>query len=121
MVIIMIKIGRSYFFESAHHLPNYNGKCAEVHGHSYRLDIVLSPTEEALNNGMVIDFHEMDDRMKPFMKKYDHKDLNKIFENPTAELMAEAMYYEILTLFKEYVVILVRLWESANSYAEVCP
>ena len=34
-----MKIGKTYSFEAAHHLPNHNGKCKNPHGHSYRLEV----------------------------------------------------------------------------------
>ena len=47
---------KKFSFEMAHALDGYNGKCANLHGHSYHLEVTVeggSPAE----NGMVIDFH----------------------------------------------------------------
>ena len=45
-----VYITKRFTFEACHHLPNYNGKCANVHGHSYKLEVTVS-AEKNLNMG----------------------------------------------------------------------
>ncbi|MDE7091463.1 MAG: 6-carboxytetrahydropterin synthase, partial [Bacteroidales bacterium] len=53
----MTKIFR---FEMAHALPDYNGPCAHLHGHSYRLEVTLSTgAAEIPTEGMVMDFSQL--------------------------------------------------------------
>ncbi|MBE6192519.1 MAG: 6-carboxytetrahydropterin synthase [Rikenellaceae bacterium] len=59
----MIRLTKEFTFESAHALWGYDGKCREIHGHSYRLFVtvkgepVTDPTSPKL--GMVMDFGEL--------------------------------------------------------------
>ncbi len=135
-----------YFrFESAHHLPGYDGACASIHGHSYILEIEIgSPlTDEEIAitvdgrmnhegtdpiGSMVIDFKDLKNKIKTCIVDFmDHEDLNKLdtrgfpYWMPTAENMVIWIWKEICE--KEWPAftapIRVRLWETADSYAEV--
>ena len=78
----------TFTFEAAHRLPWHSGKCRNLHGHSYRLDVtVAGPLDD---NGVVIDF----DRLREIVDhsviaSWDHRDLNEVLDNPTAELLAQ--------------------------------
>lgn len=79
-----LKITKEFTFDAAHHLTKYYGKCENVHGHTYRLLVTLNG--EVQPNGMVIDFIIFKRIVtKHILDFLDHKDLNTIFENPTAE------------------------------------
>ena len=85
-----VLIGRTYRFESAHHLPCVpdGHKCKHMHGHNYRIEIVTSgPIDD---RGFVRDFAELDSDVLPLIKLVDHKVLNDVdgLENPTAENIA---------------------------------
>lgn len=58
-----IRVTKEFNFEIAHALWNYDGPCANIHGHSYRLfvTVVGEPLADEKNpkNGMVIDFGEL--------------------------------------------------------------
>lgn len=59
----MIRLTKEFSFESAHALWGYDGKCREVHGHSYRLFVTIKGEPETDPNspklGMVMDFGEL--------------------------------------------------------------
>lgn len=59
----MIYITKIFHFEAAHALVGYDGKCRNIHGHSYELQVTVNgePVDEPGNpkNGMVIDFHDL--------------------------------------------------------------
>ena len=59
----MIYITKKFHFEAAHALAGYDGKCRNIHGHSYELKVTVKgePIDEPENpkNGMVIDFHDL--------------------------------------------------------------
>lgn len=79
-----MELGRTFYFEAAHFLPDYNGKCEAVHGHTYRLDVVLE--DEVGEEGMVMDFQALKKVVgECVLEDLDHKDLNSILETPTAE------------------------------------
>jgi len=58
-----IRISKQFFFEAAHALYGYDGKCKNIHGHSYILTVsvkgepIHDPTHE--KNGMVMDFGDL--------------------------------------------------------------
>jgi 6-pyruvoyltetrahydropterin/6-carboxytetrahydropterin synthase len=84
------RIGRTYRFESAHHLPLLpeGHKCKNLHGHNYRIDVAVCGTLDA--RGFVKDFAEIDAEIMPLVRKLDHRLLNEVegLENPTAEVIA---------------------------------
>jgi 6-pyruvoyltetrahydropterin/6-carboxytetrahydropterin synthase len=83
-----VQIRKSFTFEAAHVLPNHPGKCARLHGHSYRLDVMLEgPLQQGgPAAGMVEDFEVVSRIVKEaVVSKLDHRSLNELIENPTAE------------------------------------
>ena len=56
-----LSVTKIFRFEMAHALPDYNGPCAHLHGHSYRLEVTLSTgaAETAGTEGMVMDFSQL--------------------------------------------------------------
>ena len=54
-------ITRCFSFEAAHQLPNHKGKCANLHGHSYKLEITVARKGEDIDDErcMVIDFGDL--------------------------------------------------------------
>lgn len=63
-----IRITKEFHFEMSHCLNNYNGPCANIHGHSYRLLITLrgEPQKDSFSStfGMVMDFKKLKDIVK---------------------------------------------------------
>ena len=59
----MIRLTKEFSFESAHALWGYDGKCREIHGHSYRLFVTIKgepiADEQSPKLGMVMDFGEL--------------------------------------------------------------
>ena len=83
-----MQIRKSFTFEAAHVLPHHPGKCARLHGHSYRLEVALEgplqPSGPAA--GMVEDFEVVSRIVKEaVVSELDHRSLNELIENPTAE------------------------------------
>jgi 6-pyruvoyltetrahydropterin/6-carboxytetrahydropterin synthase len=63
-----IRITKQFTFEMAHALYGYDGKCKNIHGHSYKLDVCVigNPIDDSQNPkyGMVIDFGDLKDIVK---------------------------------------------------------
>lgn len=113
-----ILVTRRFKFEAAHHLPNYAGKCSNIHGHTWTIELALGG-KLSETSGMVLDFTNIKARFGDYIdKNYDHKDLNSIIDNPTAENIAIELYRTAEQMFKNYIVYFVRVWESPDSYAE---
>lgn len=109
------RIGRSYRFESAHHLPNLpdGHKCKNLHGHNYRIEVVVRGRLD--ERGFVRDFAEIDAEVMPLVRQVDHKLLNDIegLENPTAEIIAAWFLARIAGCES------VRVYENDDCWAEV--
>ncbi|MBV9409509.1 MAG: 6-carboxytetrahydropterin synthase QueD [Candidatus Eremiobacteraeota bacterium] len=83
-----MQIRKSFTFEAAHVLPHHPGKCARLHGHSYRLEVALEGALQASGPaaGMVEDFEVVSRVVKTaVIGELDHRSLNDLIENPTAE------------------------------------
>jgi 6-pyruvoyltetrahydropterin/6-carboxytetrahydropterin synthase len=107
-----VQIRKSFTFEAAHVLPHHPGKCARLHGHSYRLDVALDGALQATGPaaGMVEDFEVVSRVVKAaVIDELDHRSLNELMDNPTAEntvlwvwdrLLPELPQLEELTLWE---------------------
>lgn len=108
-------------FAAAHRLPDHEGKCCRLHGHTYGLEVTVegAPQESGPAAGMVMDFAELRERVKELIvDRLDHQLLNDVFEfAPTSEVVAAWMF----TRLQEagLPVVRVRLAESPNSYVDV--
>ncbi|MFC2154055.1 6-carboxytetrahydropterin synthase QueD [Candidatus Altiarchaeota archaeon] len=109
-----MRLGRSFYFDSSHHLPKYKGKCEAVHGHTYRLDVVLE--SEIGETGMVLDFEELKEVVKEnVLEELDHKELNSVLDNPTAENMAEWIWDK---LEDKLPLHSIKLYEGRGKWVE---
>jgi 6-pyruvoyltetrahydropterin/6-carboxytetrahydropterin synthase len=110
-----MRLCREFYFDAAHYIPNYKGKCEKLHGHTYKLEIVIE--EDVKNDGMVIDFSKMKEIVETtVLEKLDHHSLNELFENPTAE--------HILTWIEDQLkgklpVSSLKLWEGQGKWVEI--
>ncbi len=72
-----IRITKQFTFEAGHALYGYDGKCKNVHGHSYKLNVTVigSPISDSSNvkYGMVIDFGDLKKIVKEeIVDRFDH-------------------------------------------------
>ena len=137
-----VRITKEFKFEMAHALHGYDGLCANIHGHSYRLwvtvrgDVKKEPTHT--KDGMVIDFMDLKSIVKPtIIKKYDHSlvlnansshanlDLSafdKVYYlpyQPTSENLVADFANAIISLLPKKIELLkVVLSETSTSFAE---
>ena len=120
-----VYLTKEFEFEAAHHLINYDGPCANVHGHSYKLQVTVSgnvdPTEtKYATDCMVLDFKNLKGIVKAvIIDTHDHEDLNKLYSNPTAEIMVIEMFNTLRNWLPSDVKLeSVKLWETTTSFAE---
>ncbi|MBS0382769.1 MAG: 6-carboxytetrahydropterin synthase QueD [Proteobacteria bacterium] len=82
---------KSFSFEAAHRLPHVPSghKCANLHGHSFRVEIHVSG-EIGADSGWLMDFAELKAAFQPLHAQLDHHYLNDIegLDNPTSERLA---------------------------------
>lgn len=138
----IVRITKEFHFEMAHALHGYDGLCANIHGHSYRLWVTIKGKIKhelgATKDGMVLDFMDLKNAVKPHVvDKFDHAlvlnahsphasiDLSafdKVFLldfQPTSENLV--VYFAQLiqeNLPKEIALLKVVLSETATSFAE---
>ena len=119
-----MKVCKSFTFAAAHYLPNYEGKCSKLHGHTWRLDVEVEG-EVDKETGMVLDFAELKRIVNEWViEKLDHTCLNdQDFKNPTCEVMVQWIWIvlsEAITTATAGLVLLskVSLYESPDSHAE---
>lgn len=83
-----MQVRRAFRFEAAHRLPDHPGKCRRPHGHSYRLVVAVDRPIDP-SSGLAIDFGELKAVVREaIVQDVDHRDLNDIMDNPTAENLA---------------------------------
>lgn len=105
---------------SAHFLRGYPGKCKDMHGHTWKIEVFLAADE--LNElGMVEDFALLKKQFKEFLEMLDHKCLNDLeyFQkvNPTAENIAKFIYEQFATVVRPLILKRVQVWESDHASA----
>ncbi len=114
-----VSIVKKFKFDSAHCLPNHEGMCQRLHGHSYVLEIGIEgyPQKSGAETGMVMDFGNLKQIVnREVIDKLDHRLINETIENPTAENMAIWIWETLLVWLPE--LTFVRVWETDTSYAE---
>ena len=109
-------VTRTFTFEAAHQLPWHDGKCRNLHGHSYRLEVTVEgPIGD---QGIVVDFADIKRVVeRDVVDVYDHRYLNDLLDNPTAELIAAEIWKTVEAA--DLAVRRIRLWETPDSFVEV--
>lgn len=107
-------------FAAAHALRQYDGECARLHGHNWKVEVEVSAS--ALNEvGMGVDFKVIKSAAKGVIDELDHQHLNEIppFDrlNPTAENIAAFLYGELARRLNDdrVRVSAVTLWETERA------
>ena len=140
-----IRITKHFDFETAHALYGYDGKCKNIHGHSYQLYVTIigTPIHDKTNpkNGMVLDFGDLKKIVKNEIvdvfdhaivlnKNSPHYDLAKQIQDhasriilveyqPTSENMIVDFAQKISKKLPVFVALhSLKLYETQNSYAE---
>ena len=113
----MYRLGIKSHFEAAHKLNDYNGKCANLHGHTWEVEVFI--TGDKLKNGMLVDFTLVKSDLQRVIKILDYSFLNDIKEigNPTVENICRYIY-ENIKLPGNVNLEKVRVWESPESWGE---
>lgn len=125
-----LSIVTEYLFEAAHRLPNHDGKCRNLHGHSYRLQIEVSglvvhhPGHP--KDGMLVDFGDLKTAIKYHIwERLDHKYLNEDLPDigtPTAENICIWIKSQMPLVMKDFSDArweAIRLWETSTTYVEL--
>lgn len=114
-------------FEAAHRLPDYEGKCFRLHGHNWKVEVVVRGTDLD-SSGLLIDFKVLKAHVSEVLLTLDHYYLNETeaFLNtpPTAEHIAKYIYESLarnMAFADRVKIFAVRIWESPRSCASYIP
>ena len=114
-----MKVGVSLVFDAAHSLPEYEGKCRNIHGHTYRVDIVVEGDIDP-DTRFVIDFADLKALLREVVEELDHRYINEIIDYPTAEYIALYIRDEMVKrLDKHLRIVSLRLYEGEDKWVEV--
>ncbi|MGF1554915.1 6-pyruvoyl trahydropterin synthase family protein [Paucihalobacter sp.] len=140
-----IRITKQFSFETGHALYGYDGKCKNVHGHSYKLSVTVIGTPISDQNnvkfGMVIDFSDLKkivkeevvdvfDHATVFNKNTPHIDLANELKSrghtviladyqPTSEMMVIDFAEKIIKRLPQHINLhSLKLQETETSFAE---
>lgn len=105
-----VRLAKSFTFEAAHWLPSFpeGHKCRRLHGHSFRVDIVVEGEVDRAK-GYLVDYGDIKRATEPIEKALDHYCLNDVegLDNPTSEMIAKWIWDRIkpsLPLLAEVIV-----------------
>lgn len=135
----MYTLQTSASFDSAHFLKGYKGKCSNIHGHRWTVEVTVAADEvkqEGQTRGMIVDFKTLKSDLNELVEELDHsliieegslmektrealqEEAFRVVElpfRPTAENFAKYFYDEMEE--KDYQVVLVKVYETPNNCA----
>lgn len=138
----MYKLKTKASFDSAHFLKDYEGKCSNIHGHRWTVEIEVGAEaleNDTQNRGMVVDFSNLKKDLKEIADYFDHSlimetgslrqatedallaenlRIVKVDFRPTAENFAKYIYDEMTS--RGYRVIEASVYETPNNVASYC-
>ncbi len=105
-------------FSSAHHLLNYKGKCENMHGHNWKVEVTVRG-ENLDKSNILVDFKVLKKKVNEIIEYLDHKDLNELEEfsgvSPSSEIIAKFIFGRVKKEFKN--VYKVSVFETPTSCA----
>jgi len=123
----MLSVTKMFSFDAAHHLPEHKGKCKNLHGHTWKVEIEVARKwyDQSLGReGMILDFSDLKELVQNHVLCYvDHQCLNdtgfQLLQNPTAENLSQWILNQMEgAIAEDLKIVRVRVWESNESYAE---
>ncbi len=122
----MFEVSVEYTFAAGHALRGYKGKCENVHGHNYKVQLAIAG-EELDSTGLLVDFVEVRKKIKDLVERLDHRFLNDLapFDklNPSAENIAKYFCDELQPPVQKrgLRVSAVTIWETDTTSATYRP
>ena len=135
----MKTIGLRRTFDSAHRLPRHTGKCHNLHGHTYIVEVTVTG-EVCVDGGMILDFYLLGKAFEQVLSRYDHATVLASFDplvkllqdgaadccilimerEPTVENMIDQLGSELSLALEGQGVKLctIRIYETPNCWAE---
>jgi 6-pyruvoyltetrahydropterin/6-carboxytetrahydropterin synthase len=115
----MFEVSVEQTFSAGHALRDYKGKCENVHGHNFKVQVTIEG-ERLDRTGMLVDFIDVKDKMREVIARLDHQFLNEVppfdVKNPSAENIAEYFCIEMTQGLDDAPVPVrireVKVWET---------
>jgi 6-pyruvoyltetrahydropterin/6-carboxytetrahydropterin synthase len=121
----MFQVSVQETFSAGHALRGYKGKCENLHGHNYRVQVTLEgPQLDPI--GLLIDFTQLKHVVRDIIQRLDHQFINDLEPftavNPSAENMAKYFYEEITSQLQDLPaggrIKEVVIWETDTAKAK---
>jgi len=109
-------------FAAAHNLLNYCGQCENLHGHNWKIEVVVRG-HTLDQSGMLLDFKVLKEQVNDILDRLDHTYLNEnpafAGQSPSSELIAKYIFTELEKRLAAHGVEVVRVvaWESERAAA----
>jgi len=124
--VLMYQLFVEEHFDAAHYLPDYHGKCEQLHGHRFK---VVARLEAAGldKTGLAYDFTQLKQYLREALDHFDHTCLNDVapFDeiSPSSENIAATVYDSLQTRFPDKTAKLasVEVWESPTTGVAYTP
>jgi len=124
----MYEVSVDETFAAAHNLRGYKGKCEDLHGHNYKVRIILAG-KELDSVGLLYDFVHLKQVIQGVIRALDHKYLNELLPfdkiNPSAENIARHIYEEAAKQMHQAPngagIASITVWESDVTSATYRP
>ncbi len=105
-------------FSSAHFLRDYEGKCRNLHGHTWKVAVTVKGSR--LNKiGVMTDFVELKAHLRALLEQLDHTCINDLeyfkTHNTTTENIARFIHAQYGARVKPLKMVKVQVWESDNA------
>lgn len=138
----MTTVTKTVRFDAAHILTDYDGRCRNLHGHTYRVDVTVGATSEAADADMVIDLKELKGIINEVvLERFDHAfiydtrapgecDIAAAVERQGMRVAALPFRSTVENLARHFCaclkprvpgVVAVKVWETADNCAEYRP
>ena len=120
------EVMRERTFSASHQLRGYQGDCERLHGHNWIVRVHLEG-QELDDQGMLLDFHELDEVMAEALAPFEHRHLNEVppFDelNPSAENLARVIAERVSRGLdgRSVRVRCCDVWENSRSRARYLP
>jgi 6-pyruvoyltetrahydropterin/6-carboxytetrahydropterin synthase len=118
----MYEISITSHFSGAHRLRYLHGKCEELHGHNWKIEVFVMSNRLG-KEGVAIDFGILKQRVEKVLKLLDHTYLNDLPSfsgiEPSSENISKYIFDKLKSELKGYPVTLkkVTAWESETACA----
>jgi 6-pyruvoyltetrahydropterin/6-carboxytetrahydropterin synthase len=108
-----MRLGVTEHVDCAHFLPGHP-KCGQLHGHTYRVEVVI---EGRVESGMLVDFADLRAEIRTVLGRYDHRNWNDFLDYPSVENICQRLADELKPALR--FPFTIRVYEGAGKWAEI--